>query len=237
MNYIKTPDIKNIGNCIVTKETQIQLCSSNPHFVKLEDVSEHLLNAILVAEDISFFHHHGFDIFEIKESFLTNLKKFRFARGGSTITQQMIKNVYLSQEKSLSRKVQEAILTFKVENTTSKKRIFELYLNAIEFGKEIYGIKSASYFYFNKSPLHLNILESAFLAFLLPNPKKYMSSYENKVLSPFAEKRLKDIIEKLYFYKKISEEQWQVALQHLSLFPWQSLDIGTEFLLIKKFDP
>ena len=232
--FVSVPNIDFSEKCVLSKKAKNKLCSDNPDFVEHENLSEHIINAVLVAEDISFFQHGGFNLYEIKESFFTNLKRFRLARGGSTITQQMIKNVYLSPEKTLSRKIHEAILTLKVEDQLSKERILAMYFNAVEFGPDLYGIKAASKYYFNKQAEELNILESAFLAFLLPSPRVYNSSYENRELTKFANERLNDIIGKMHFYKKISEYQRDLATNLILQFPWQNLSYDQKFELLEK---
>lgn len=146
----------------------------NPkNFIELKNISSKMLKAVLVSEDDMFFKHEGFNWNEIKKSFWINIKAFSFERGASTISQQLVKNLYLSRSKNLYRKFKEAIITYALEKHLSKKRILELYLNVIEFGKGIYGIKNASEFYFHKHPSDLSLEESAFLVALLPHPKKY----------------------------------------------------------------
>lgn len=162
----------------------------------------------------------------------TNLEKGRFARGGSTITQQMVKNVYLTSEKTLRRKIYEMYLTRKVEKSSRKEVILETYLNAILFGPEVYGIGLASQYYFGKSAYELNILEAAFLAFLLPNPILYSKSFKRKELSRFAKSSLNRILSKMNFYHRISPAQYDLAQSLLDKFPWndQGLDDSYEEL-------
>jgi monofunctional biosynthetic peptidoglycan transglycosylase len=155
----------------------------------------------------------------------------KFKRGGSTITQQLIKNAFFSSDKSLIRKLKEAILAHRLEEVMSKKEILEKYLNTIEFGPNIYGIKPAAQHYFNKSPADLNLLESSFLAFLLPNPKGYYQSFKKRQLTPFARKMVLLISKRLYFYKKVSQEEYSFARNSVDLFPWTDLQIGPEFVI------
>jgi hypothetical protein len=142
----------------------------SPYFASIDELPIHVHAAVVATEDGGFWHHDGFLEKQIKASLKRNVETGEFKRGGSTITMQMVKNVLLSHEKTLSRKLQELLLTWVVEEQLSKDRIMELYLNAVEFGPGIYGIGHAAQHYFDKSALELNSLESAFLATLLPRP-------------------------------------------------------------------
>ena len=134
-------------------------------------VSPHLKRAVLVAEDINFFSHHGFDWEEIKTALEEGLGERETARGASTITQQLVKNLWLSPGRNPLRKVKEAILTWQVERTLTKRRILEVFLNVVEFGPGTYGAGRASDRYFAKPPGDLNEEESAQLAAALPRPR------------------------------------------------------------------
>ncbi len=172
----------------------------------------------VLTEDSSFWDHQGFDLQEMQNSLKTNLAKGKFARGGSTITQQLAKNLFLSKDKTLLRKFLEAILTVRLEKALTKKQILERYLNVVQFGKDIFGIKAASEFYFHKSPFDLDLVESTFLTFLLPSPEVYSKSFYKKKLTPFASKRLNTIIDHLYQYKRISETEYLSAKAELESF-------------------
>ena len=134
-------------------------------------VSEHLKKAILVSEDASFFSHKGVDMAELKAAVKKDWETKSFSRGGSTITMQLAKNLYLNPSKNPLRKVKEVFIAWRMEQTLSKQRIFELYLNVVEFGKNIYGAEAAARYYFGKSAAGLSPLEAASLAALLPNPR------------------------------------------------------------------
>ena len=134
-------------------------------------VSEHLKKAILLSEDASFFSHGGVDLFELKEAAREDWEKGRFKRGASTITMQLAKNLYLNPSKNSLRKLQEIVIALQLENSLSKKRIFEIYLNVAEWGQGIYGVEAASQHYFSKSASGLSPAEAATLAALLPNPR------------------------------------------------------------------
>ncbi len=145
-------------------------------WVSLSQISENLQMAVIVAEDDTFFQHRGINYRETWNALKVDLEKGRYARGGSTITQQLAKNVFLSKEKTLERKVKEYYLAREIEKRITKKRILELYLNEVEWGDGIYGAEAASRTYFGKPAGQLEIHEAAMLAAMLPNPK-YFNPY------------------------------------------------------------
>lgn len=181
------------------------------YWVPLKQISKYGVGAIVLSEDWGFWNHQGIDANQIKIALKEMIESKRF-RGASTITQQMVKNVYLSEKKSLWRKVHEFILTQKVEQVMTKARILEIYLNCIEFGPGVYGIKDASYHYFKKAPSNLTPKEGAFLAMLLPSPKRYYISYKKKRLTNFARKRIGEILVKMRMGKTISPAQYRAEL-------------------------
>jgi hypothetical protein len=145
----------------------------NPEFTPLEDISPNLRNAVMTAEDPSFYKNRGFVDESIRKSFITDIKEKRFKRGGSTISMQLIKNAFLSRNKTLSRKIEEILIVWLIENNRimSKNRMLEVYFNIIEWGPGIYGIGEAARYYFGKSPSELTIGESIFLASIVLNQK------------------------------------------------------------------
>jgi monofunctional biosynthetic peptidoglycan transglycosylase len=192
------------------KKSSIEIQKSKPaSWTPLGAVSPLAVSAIVLSEDWAFYQHNGFDVDQIWDSFTTNLKKGKFARGGSTITQQMVKNVYLTGEKSLGRKLQEAVLAVRVERHLGKKRILEIYLNVVEFGPGLYGIGPASRLYFQKPASELTAKEGAFLAMLLPSPKKYSVSFRKKALTPYARSTVRSILGKLAATGRISKEMFE----------------------------
>ncbi|MCO4293280.1 transglycosylase domain-containing protein [Solitalea sp. MAHUQ-68] len=148
---------------------------TNPNFTPYNQICNYLKNAILTAEDYAFFTHKGFFEEAIRKSIATNYKAKSFKRGGSTISMQLVKNVYLSRQKTMARKFEEMLIVWLIENNrlTSKERMFEVYLNIIEWAPNVYGIGEASRFYFAKHPSELNLGESMFLASIIPSPKRY----------------------------------------------------------------
>ena len=142
-------------------------------WVPLSKMSPYLIKAVLIAEDDKFWKHEGFDYDSIEKAIEKDIQAGKFRFGGSTISQQLAKNLYLSPVKSIWRKIAEAILTWKLERNLSKKRILELYLNLVEWGEGIFGVEVASRHYFGKSSIDLTPLEAARLAAILPNPRRF----------------------------------------------------------------
>ena len=149
-------------------------------WVPYDSISPHLKRAVLVAEDIGFFSHGGFESSEIKQAIRDALSGERSLRGASTITQQLAKNLWLSPSRSLLRKVKEAALAYQLEQELSKKRILEIYLNVVEFGPGVYGAEAAARFYFGKAARDLNPGEAAQLAAGLPRPSQWNPASDNR---------------------------------------------------------
>jgi monofunctional biosynthetic peptidoglycan transglycosylase len=142
-------------------------------WVPLARISPSLRQAVVAAEDASFFTHEGFDWEGIKEAAKYNIEAGELKRGGSTITQQLAKNLYLSSERSLFRKAREALITRSLEHHLTKERILELYLNVAEWGQGVYGAEAAARHHFKKSSRDLTADEAAWLAAILPSPRRY----------------------------------------------------------------
>ncbi|MDO8445274.1 MAG: monofunctional biosynthetic peptidoglycan transglycosylase [Deltaproteobacteria bacterium] len=142
-------------------------------WVPLSRISPYLMKAVLIAEDDKFWSHEGFDFDALQKAVERDIKQKKFKFGGSTISQQLAKNLYLSPAKNPARKVKEAILTWRIERSLSKKRILELYLNVAEWGEGIFGIEAASRHYYGKPASGLNPEEAARLAAVLPNPRRF----------------------------------------------------------------
>lgn len=152
----------------------------NPSFVPLDAVPQNLINAILVSEDPSFYHHRGFIPEAFRESIAENYRVKSFKRGGSTISMQLVKNVFLSRKKTVFRKIEEALIVWLIEGQglTSKSRMMEVYVNIIEWAPGVYGIGEASQFYFAKRPDQLTLQECIYLANIIPRPKKFKYGFE-----------------------------------------------------------
>jgi monofunctional biosynthetic peptidoglycan transglycosylase len=142
-------------------------------WVPLQGISVSLREAVLIAEDDKFWHHEGFDFEALQRALEEDIKNKKFKSGGSTITQQLAKNLYLTPSKNPLRKLKEAVLAWRLERSLSKARILEIYLNVAQWGENIFGVETASRHYYGKRASELTPWESARLASVLPNPKKY----------------------------------------------------------------
>ena len=178
------------------QQRAISLSSANPYFTPLDQISPLVKDAVLTSEDPSFFRHRGFIAEAFKQSIVKNIKTKKFARGASTISMQLVKNVFLTREKTLSRKLEEILLTYILENSgiTSKSRMLEVYLNIIEWGPDVYGIGEASSYYFDKHPGMLSLDESVFLASIVPSPKAFAWKFNDEgMLKEYAVRHNKHI--------------------------------------------
>ena len=198
---VRTPD-----------QVQVTFAATPPMgWVPLNSISKAAVGAIVVSEDWAFFQHSGFDLNQIKDAIEEDLEAKSFVRGASTITQQVAKNLFLSRTKSLWRKLKEVYFALMLEKKVGKKKILEIYLNVAEWGDGIYGINNASRYYFQKDPSTLNAKEGAFLAMLLPSPKRYSQSFKNKALTNYANKTVANILEKMLRAQYLTEEEYQLA--------------------------
>lgn len=229
---LTTPNAEKIKSCLVTENYKVSLCEKNKNYVRLSQVSRELKNTILIAEDAGFYGHKGFDWDELKNSLEVNWQTKRAARGGSTITQQLAKNVFLTFDKNILRKIREAILANELEQILTKDQIFEKYLNVIELGPNTFGISAAASKYFGKSAAELNLLESAFIAYLIPNPKAHYKTFQRQALTPYARRRILDLSYRMYRLHRIHKEQYEVAKTLVDEFPWKNLT-STQIALLR----
>ncbi len=151
----------------------------NPWWTPTESIPPEMEWAVIVAEDANFYRHEGIDVKAIKNAIKYDLEKKRFARGASTITQQTAKNLFLSREKTITRKIEEIYLAKRMEQELTKGRILELYLNIVELGPMVYGIGHGARYYFDKPASSLTPRECAFLAAMLPGPQKVYNPYRH----------------------------------------------------------
>jgi membrane carboxypeptidase/penicillin-binding protein len=158
----------------------VPLSPKNPSWRAIDSLPATVVRAFLVAEDGRFFAHHGFDVDRIGHALAADLDAGRFDRGASTITQQVAKNLWLGGERTVGRKLEEAVLAWRLEQVLDKRRILELYLNLVELGPGVYGIQDASEKYFGKLPDELSADEAAQLAALLPAPRRGMDGFWQK---------------------------------------------------------
>jgi monofunctional biosynthetic peptidoglycan transglycosylase len=197
--YVTLPDVRLLATANPATTAFIELRAREAHragkparrdqrWVRYERISGHLKRAVLVAEDDAFWTHEGVDLDQIRESLERDLEQGRMTRGGSTITQQLAKNLYLSPSRNPVRKLRELIIARRLEATLTKRRILEIYLNVVEWGDGIYGAEAASRAYFRKSASQLGPSEAALLAGALVNPRVLVPSRPNARL--FGRQRL-----------------------------------------------
>ncbi|WP_270088623.1 transglycosylase domain-containing protein [Sphingobacterium sp. SYP-B4668] len=159
---------------------EITVGPQNPNFATYDRISNYMRTTLLNTEDPFFFKHNGFQEEAFKLSIVTNIKERKFKRGASTISMQLVKNVFLNRNKTLVRKLEEIMLVWLMESSkqVSKQRMYEVYLNVIEWGNNVYGITEAARYYFGKTPAEITLGESLFLSSIVPKPKKGLYSFE-----------------------------------------------------------
>lgn len=188
---------------------------NNPDWAALETIPAELKWAVIAAEDASFYRHEGIDVVALKEALKHDLKRKRFERGASTITQQLAKNLFLTRDKSLVRKLRELVLARRMEEALTKGRILELYLNVVELGPLVYGVGSGARYHFNSPVAYLTPAESAFLAAILPGPRV---AFNPRTKADKVRKRAAHLLELLGERRVLSAEEIasaQNALQRL----------------------
>lgn len=161
---------------------EIIVGEANPNYKPLSEIPEHLREAIMTSEDGQFYYHNGFVPDAIRYSIITDIKEKRFARGGSTISMQLVKNVFLNRNKNITRKLEEMLITWLIESKqmVSKDRMLEVYLNIIETGPLTYGVNEAAHFYFKKDVSKLTLAECIYLASIVPRPKLFKYSFDKE---------------------------------------------------------
>jgi len=188
----------------------------NPDFRPLDRIPACLQNSVMISEDGAFFDHRGFLTEPIKDAIVANLKQGRFARGASTISMQLVKNLYLKRNKTMARKLEEMLITWLIEEKRliSKERMFEIYLNIIEWGPGVYGAQEAARFYFAKDVAAITLPEAIFMASIIPRPKRFMYSFdETQHLRPWLQHYYADVSAKML------RKQWITQEEYDALFP------------------
>ncbi len=183
----------------------------NPYWTPYGAVPAALKKAVVASEDANFYTHEGVDYEAMKEAIRTDLERGRFVRGGSTITQQLAKNLFLTRQKTIVRKVKELILARRLEETLSKRRILELYLNVVELGPMVYGVGHAARYYFGKPVSDLTLRECAMLASMLPGPKVYNPYRKMERVM----RRSDRILRRMASAHMITPEEYRVALSEV----------------------
>ncbi len=196
----------------------VHLYPGSGTFTPLEQISPYMVQAVLTTEDGGFWRHKGFLPSQFRTALRRNLQAGKVRLGASTITMQMVKNVLLSHERTLARKLQEMILTWYVETALTKERIMEIYLNIVELGPGIYGVTRASQHYFGKHPAELTPPEAVYLALMLPSPVRRHAHYCRGALSPRFEVKLARILRIMNERKRLDDLDYEI---------WK--DTGIEF--------
>ena len=190
----------------------IDVSLSSPDFIALRDVPPLFVRTLLLSEDAGFYGHSGIDLRELPSALLTNWSRGGAARGASTITQQLAKNLFLSRDKEVGRKLQELAITFLLESALDKDRILEIYLNIIEWGPDLRGLRPAARHYFDCEPQALTPAQMAFLVAIIPGPIKYQRSFARGTPGPGLRLLIDNLLAKLLSVQAISEEEYQRAL-------------------------
>lgn len=218
--FISLPDVSNLKThnpkmTSLMEMRKIQAEKEGTEFkvsqrwVSFENIPQLLKDTVRISEDFSFYWHKGIDYQELRESIKKNINEKSFARGGSTITQQLAKNLYLSTKKSLIRKIKEFLIAKRLEKALTKDRIFELYLNVIELGQGVFGVQAASLHYFGLTVNDLTLEQIVRLAAILPRPLRT----DPRGYSPWLLWRCSFLLEKLRLYDCITEERYQETVR------------------------
>ncbi len=209
---------------IVTDKGSVRiLVGAGPDSVPWDRIPKNLVKAILTTEDATFMEHHGFAGFAIRQSLVRNLVEGRFARGASTVTQQMVKNLFLSHAKTIARKLQEVVITHALEQTLTKERILEIYFNIIEWGPDLYGLAPAARTYFGKLPEDLDLVDCLFLVSLIPAPRRYVEQFERGEITEAWRKRLEHYARKMLERHHITREEFEQARPFKPVFRGQNI--------------
>ncbi len=202
--------LKSLAGRSVLKKLETGTPQKAFAWTELNEVSRDCLYSIVLSEDSSFFDHDGLDYDAIVNSLAENLRKKKYEYGASTISQQVVKNVFLTQEKSILRKLKEFWLTEQIEKKFSKNQILEIYLNLVEFGPNLFGIQAASQHFFGKPPRKINAAEGAFLALMLPSPRRnYYSIFQNQNIAPTKLRKIRRILGDMLANEYISHKQYR----------------------------
>lgn len=180
-----------------------ELIKNKDNYYPITDVKDIYINAVISVEDHRFYNHKGIDIIAIGRAFISDLKTLSFAEGGSTITQQLAKNIYFTQEKTITRKIAEIFMAFEIEKTLDKDEIIELYLNTSYYGNGYYTVSEASNGYFGKSPKDMTNSECVMLAGIPNAPSVYNPNNDIEL----AKQRQRQVLDKMVRYNFLSEEE------------------------------
>ncbi len=207
-NELKTIAQKEIQNRYENKKLRHR-------WVSIQNINRDLIYTLVMAEDADYFKHRGIDHDAIINALFENVKADEIKYGASTISQQVAKNLYLSNERSLVRKIKEYFITRDLEKYLSKNEILEIYLNMAEFGPDIYGVAAAAKTYFNTTPKKVHAAQGAFIALMLPSPRKYhYTLFQNRNFTPSLKRKYRRILRDMRFKEYISPAQFRRYLNY-----------------------
>lgn len=207
--WLNKPFVKRVPEEGVYDEAEIFIGPGLDTYVPLSQMPVWVPGAAYLSEEILFYSNKGVSLGLIEKAVRINLERGRFVYGGSTVTQQLVKNLFLSRDKTLARKLQEALISLRIDEVVSKRRVIELYLNCIEFGPNLYGIGPAAQFYFQKHPRDLTPMEAVFLAIIKPSPS-YGAHLKRRGKLPesgWINKRVETIFKRMVEYKVLTQEE------------------------------
>ena len=184
-------------------DEMVENIKNTPNYTKIEELPDIYLSAVISVEDHRFYSHNGIDFISIGRALINDILTMSLAEGGSTITQQLAKNTYFTQEKKITRKIAEVFTAFEIENNYTKKEILEFYLNTSYFGEGCYTVKEASRVYFDKEPIEMNDYESILLAGVPNAPSVYAPTVNPKL----AKERQLQVIQKMIKHSALTEEE------------------------------
>jgi hypothetical protein len=196
----------------MSEPIEVSVNPFSPDYTPIESIAKTVNLALVTSEDNAFFNHKGIDLFALENAIHRNFKEKRIAVGGSTITMQTVKNLYLGHERTISRKIQEFFLAWHLEKILDKNRILEIYMNIVEFGPGVYGITNASQHFFGKHPFDLNLVESAYLASVLPSPKGRYQNFCNGKLSAGFKDLVYGLLKRMLHLNRIPYERYASAM-------------------------
>jgi len=202
--------------------------SRPPSWTDLSSIPGWVQGAVITSEDWAFFQHDGFDFNQIREAVEEKVDGNGKLRGASTLSQQLVKNLFLGQERSWSRKISEAWLTHRLESEFKKKKILEFYLNVVEWGRGVVGIRQAARHYFGKTPSALDPREAAYLAYLLPSPRRYSRGFRQGQLSAFAHRQIMRNLERMKQAAYITDVQYEYFSRERLAFEGTQFDESLE---------
>jgi monofunctional glycosyltransferase len=213
VKHTEFSELKKIAQTSINKKYERK--GRKHTWVSMKNINRDLIFTIVMAEDSEFFKHKGFNYDAMINALFENVKADQIKYGASTISQQVVKNLYLSHEKSVVRKIKEYFITKKIEKYLTKNQILELYLNMAEFGPDIFGVYQASRTYFKTKPKNINAAEGAFMALMLPSPRRYHHSlFENQNFSKSLKRKYRRIIKDIRFKEIISAKQYKEFINY-----------------------